>query len=468
MTWHECWGPDYWRTYLGPPGRIGWLLESLAMRLPDAIIAASPQTAERLRQFTKDRVPVVVAPNGIDLAAIGAVGAATDPADVVVVGRLLPHKRIDLLLEALTILKQEGRPVTARVVGTGPQLEALVRQAHSLGLADFVDFRQDIESQDLLYAVLKAARVAVFPSEREGFGIAVLEALACGVPVITTSAPDNLAQHLVTRSAGGGVVCEPTARALAEAIAQTLAATDSGGLADDRWLGGIRLERDHRQRRGGAVVSTLPATAGGLMTTAVLERQEPQVTRVRAARRRRPDVGGLIGVGVIAALYPARQYWVADVAALLLFLTVPGVLALRAIRVPARRSARVPDLHSCGFAVHRHRRGAACRPGRPEGRHPQAAARIRDRCGDARAVCSALGDRQAFRETAARFPWRAVIPADRCFYRSHCRRLRPPARCSSPTDKGRSWPASRPCLMVATLLVCLLSANRLSRGTCRR
>jgi glycosyltransferase involved in cell wall biosynthesis len=141
---------------------------------------------------------------------------------VVVVGRLLPHKRVDLLLEALAILREEGRPVTARVVGTGPQLGSLQSQTAALGLTDFVDFRQDVHSQQLLYGVIKAARAAVFPSEREGFGIAVLEALACGVPVITTSAPDNLARHLVASSGGGGAICEPNAAALADAIAAVL------------------------------------------------------------------------------------------------------------------------------------------------------------------------------------------------------------------------------------------------------
>ena len=60
VTWHECWGPNYWRTYLGLAGRFGWMLESLAMRLPDTIIAASPQTGARLQEMlvstgTRDR-----------------------------------------------------------------------------------------------------------------------------------------------------------------------------------------------------------------------------------------------------------------------------------------------------------------------------------------------------------------------------------------------------------------------------
>jgi glycosyltransferase involved in cell wall biosynthesis len=222
VTWHECWGPTYWRTYLGLAGRFGWMFESLAMRLPDTIIAASPQTAARLQEVLVRQIPVIVAPNGIDMELIRRVPRAQNPVDVIVVGRLLAHKRVDLLLAALALLDRDGRRVTAQVVGAGPELRALRDEARSLQIADNVEFRQDIDSHEELYAALKAARVAVFPSEREGFGVAVLEALACGVPVVTTSAPDNLARHLVTRSVGAGVVCDPNATALADAIAAVL------------------------------------------------------------------------------------------------------------------------------------------------------------------------------------------------------------------------------------------------------
>jgi glycosyltransferase involved in cell wall biosynthesis len=236
VTWHECWGPDYWQAYLGRPGRVGWLLEALAMRLPDTIIAASRETGERLCALTGGRVPVVVAPNGLDLEAIKAAEPAPRLADVVIVGRLLAHKRVDRLLEALSILKRAGREVTAAVVGTGPELEVLRRQAMELDVEQLVEFHQGVETQAQLYALIKAARAAVFPSEREGFGIAVLEALACGVPVITSSARDNLAQHLVRESGGAGIVCAPDANSLAEAIALVLDQPAAFKQGDGLWL----------------------------------------------------------------------------------------------------------------------------------------------------------------------------------------------------------------------------------------
>ena len=97
-----------------------------------------------------------------------------------------------------------------------------------------MEFGHDVSEQKEIYGLLKAARACVFPSAREGFGIAALEALACGMPVITTSAPDNQAQHLVRRSVRG-TVCAPSAQALAAAIETALAGPGSG--EPEPWLG---------------------------------------------------------------------------------------------------------------------------------------------------------------------------------------------------------------------------------------
>jgi glycosyltransferase involved in cell wall biosynthesis len=147
----------------------------------------------------------------------------------------MAHKRVDMLLESVAMLHAEGLPVTCRVIGNGPEQLELHNRARRLGIADSVDFRHDVSEQKDIYGLLKAARACVFPSAREGFGIAVLEALACGVPVITTSAPDNLAQHLVARSVRG-VVCDPSADALASAVRDVLTGNRVGPGSPDSWL----------------------------------------------------------------------------------------------------------------------------------------------------------------------------------------------------------------------------------------
>jgi glycosyltransferase involved in cell wall biosynthesis len=238
VTWHEVWGQSYWRQYLGRAGFVAWFIEELAMRLPDHIIAASSHTAERLWESLGARASITVAPNGIDLEAVRTTYPDPATTDLVVVGRLMSHKRISMLLDAVALLHAEGLLVTCRVIGDGPERDDLRHQAHLQGVDWAVDFRHDVREQKEVYSLVKAARVFVLPSAREGFGIAVLEALACGVQVVTTSAPDNLAQHLVARSSRG-TICDSTAPAIAAAIKPLLAtsrsspATDSG---DEAWL----------------------------------------------------------------------------------------------------------------------------------------------------------------------------------------------------------------------------------------
>jgi glycosyltransferase involved in cell wall biosynthesis len=239
VTWHEVWGRQYWCHYLGRLGEVAWLVEWLTMRVPDQLIAASEQTADRLREILGDRASISVVPNGIDLDGIRNTYPDTAKVDLVAVGRLLPHKSIDVLLDSVALLRGSGLPVTCRIIGDGPLREALHAQAKKLGIEDAIDFRHEVWEQKDVYGLMKAARVAVFPTVREGFGIAVLEAIACGLPVVTTSAPDNLAQYLVVQSPAG-VVCAPGADAIAEALRSLLAEHDlqaTGTSAEqDAWL----------------------------------------------------------------------------------------------------------------------------------------------------------------------------------------------------------------------------------------
>jgi len=107
----------------------------------------------------------------------------------VTVARLEKHKGIDTVLEALPTIAERAPDVRYAVAGGGPERESLERLAHKLGVADRVRFLGQVSERDLP-ALYNLATVYVGASRRgerigvEGFGIALVEASACGVPVV--------------------------------------------------------------------------------------------------------------------------------------------------------------------------------------------------------------------------------------------------------------------------------------------
>jgi glycosyltransferase involved in cell wall biosynthesis len=105
------------------------------------------------------------------------------------VGRLVPGKRFDVLVEAVAGLPAElaaGRPVRLLLVGEGPERTALEGRAAALGVADRLlctGERTDVPE------LLTAMDVLAAPSVQETFGLAVLEGLAAGLPVCHSGCP---------------------------------------------------------------------------------------------------------------------------------------------------------------------------------------------------------------------------------------------------------------------------------------
>jgi 1,2-diacylglycerol 3-alpha-glucosyltransferase len=102
-------------------------------------------------------------------------------------GRLVPHKGVDVIVRALADLPPD---VHLLVVGRGPRLEELHALARRLGVDPRVHFCADVADSDLP-SYLRAADLFVFPSQnrQEGFGLAVAEAMAAGLPVVIADMP---------------------------------------------------------------------------------------------------------------------------------------------------------------------------------------------------------------------------------------------------------------------------------------
>jgi glycosyltransferase involved in cell wall biosynthesis len=143
--------------------------------------SARDDLVERLH-FSPNRVTVV--PPGIDPRFSPGEGSDPDPL-VVAVGRLVPVKRFDRFVEAMVELKQAQPRLRAVIVGEGyerPALEGLVAEAEA---EEWLTLPGRLSDADLL-ALYRRAWVVSSTSVREGWGMTLTEAAACGTPAVAT------------------------------------------------------------------------------------------------------------------------------------------------------------------------------------------------------------------------------------------------------------------------------------------
>jgi colanic acid/amylovoran biosynthesis glycosyltransferase len=172
------------------------------------------------------------------------------PLRVLTVGRLVPGKGHALLLEALADLRDRGIPAAATFVGDGPERAGLERLAEELRLD--VRFAGAV-GQDELPAFYEHAQLFCLPTLAEGLGVVLLEAMAHGLPVVSTRVMG--VPEVVEEGRTGLLVLPGRADLLAQAI-ESLAADPE--LRERMGLAGReRVQREFRLDRQGAAVSRL-------------------------------------------------------------------------------------------------------------------------------------------------------------------------------------------------------------------
>jgi glycosyltransferase involved in cell wall biosynthesis len=107
---------------------------------------------------------------------------------VLYVGRLKRYKGIELVLEAVARLRGRFADLRFDIVGTGDHLDALRRRAADLGIAEAVTFAGRVSMEEKI-SRMQAADVLVYTSPKEGWGLSVLEANACGTAVVASDSP---------------------------------------------------------------------------------------------------------------------------------------------------------------------------------------------------------------------------------------------------------------------------------------
>ena len=194
-----------------------------------ASIGVSAALVERMRALAFDPTRLHVMRNGVDLERFSphntaamrqALGIHGGPV-LLTVGNLHEHKGQRLVVEALARLRQQHAGAQLLVVGEGPDRALLQASAAALGLADAVRFVGVVPNTDLA-RWYSAADVLLLASSREGWPNVLLEAMACGTPVVASDVGG--VREIVQTAVAGRVVAQRTPQAFADALAALLAA----------------------------------------------------------------------------------------------------------------------------------------------------------------------------------------------------------------------------------------------------
>jgi glycosyltransferase involved in cell wall biosynthesis len=182
----SCYTPHGGSLHYSPKSMVGAVymqLERLLERSTDALLFESAYSATRYAaQVGAPGCPSQVVPNGLDPDDFVPALPNEDAADFLFVGELRRLKGVDVMLRALTRVR-ETRPVSAVIVGSGPDGDAFKDETARNGLGGSVSFRDPMPARE----AFSLGRIMIVPSRAESFPYIVLEAAAAGLPILATN-----------------------------------------------------------------------------------------------------------------------------------------------------------------------------------------------------------------------------------------------------------------------------------------
>jgi len=180
--------------------RLGWFVESrLSPRLHrrNQYVTVSPSSARDLADLGVNPEHIAIVCNGLDEApADTLIPLRSGSPRIAVLSRLVPHKQIEDVLDAVALLLPRVPDLHLDVVGGGWWEPRLVAHASRLGITDAVTFHGHV-GEYAKHQVLQRSWVHVLPSSKEGWGLAVIEAAQHGVPTIGYRSSGGLTDSII-------------------------------------------------------------------------------------------------------------------------------------------------------------------------------------------------------------------------------------------------------------------------------
>jgi glycosyltransferase involved in cell wall biosynthesis len=183
----------------------------------DLVLAVSENVAEAIKKHLDSdfHEKVRTLYSGIDLSVFRPMPDLEKQWDIAFMGRLEAMKSVDLFPEMLSILKPKFPDLRMMLTGEGSLKDWLFREFDEWGVTSLVDYQGVVETEYVPVFINKS-RIFLYPSRREPFGLSILEAMACGVPVITT---DVFGPREIVRHNYDGIAVPPDdVEALAKAV----------------------------------------------------------------------------------------------------------------------------------------------------------------------------------------------------------------------------------------------------------
>jgi glycosyltransferase involved in cell wall biosynthesis len=233
--WHEVWSAEYWREYLGRAGWIGVAVQRRCARLQQHAFCFSRLHAKRLREEGL-RGELTI----LEGEYVGPL-VPEDPLEperlVVFAARMIPEKRAPIVVDAVALAAEQIEGLRAILFGDGPQRDEVLARIATLRLGELVSAPGFVDGQQV-HDALRRAMCMVLPSRREGYGMVVVEAAACGTPSILVREPDNAAVELIEEGVNGLVVDSAGPRELADEIVRVCEAGEPLRERTRAWFAG--------------------------------------------------------------------------------------------------------------------------------------------------------------------------------------------------------------------------------------
>lgn len=167
-----------------PVGFVYLALEALLARRTDLFLFESAYGRDTFRDKVQEPSGIVrVVHNGVGAPEFEPIAPADGASDLLFVGELRELKGVDVLIDAMALLRDRGQSLTATIVGDGPDAAAFRALAESRGLADAIEFPGAKPARQ----AFALGRVLVVPSRAESLPYVILEAAAAGLPVIASA-----------------------------------------------------------------------------------------------------------------------------------------------------------------------------------------------------------------------------------------------------------------------------------------